>query len=88
MRIADLGCSSGPNTLLLISEIIDVIIRAKSCSLGLQLSATTYIRVFLNDLFSNDFDDGLYFRADSARGRRESSLDYVVIREEEERDSA
>ncbi|CAL9001274.1 unnamed protein product, partial [Prunus brigantina] len=51
---------------LLISEIIDVIIHAQRCSLGLQLSATTKIIVFLNNLFSNDFDDGLYFRADSA----------------------
>ncbi|CAB4283617.1 unnamed protein product [Prunus armeniaca] len=64
--MADFGCSCGPNTLLLISEIIDVIISAKRCSLGLQLSATTKIRVFLNDLFSNDFDDRLYFIADSA----------------------
>ncbi|KAI5353832.1 hypothetical protein L3X38_006726 [Prunus dulcis] len=57
MGIADLGCSSGPNTLLLISEIIDAIIRTKSCSLGLHLSATTELRVFLNDLFSNDFNN-------------------------------
>ncbi|KAB2628142.1 jasmonate O-methyltransferase-like [Pyrus ussuriensis x Pyrus communis] len=50
MGIADLGCSPGPNTLLLISIIIDAI-HATSCS-----SSSTEFRVFLNDLFSNDFN--------------------------------
>ncbi|XP_050379770.1 probable jasmonic acid carboxyl methyltransferase 2 [Argentina anserina] len=48
MGIADLGCSSGPNTLLLISHILDMI-HAKP-------SRVTELRVFLNDLFSNDFN--------------------------------
>ncbi|XP_021831515.1 jasmonate O-methyltransferase-like [Prunus avium] len=57
MGIADLGCSSGPNTLLPISYIMDAI-HAKRSSLGLQLSpsSTTEFRVYLNDLFSNDFN--------------------------------
>ncbi|KAM1387975.1 hypothetical protein ACFX2I_016155 [Malus domestica] len=51
MGIADLGCSSGPNTFLLISEIIDAIRATRSSS-----SSFTEFRVFLNDLFSNDFN--------------------------------
>ncbi|GMN28917.1 hypothetical protein TIFTF001_046279 [Ficus carica] len=53
MGIADLGCSSGPNTLLLISDIIDTI-DAKCRSLG---SSSPEFRLFLNDLFNNDFND-------------------------------
>ncbi|XP_004298468.1 PREDICTED: jasmonate O-methyltransferase-like [Fragaria vesca subsp. vesca] len=48
MGIADLGCSSGPNTLLLISQIMDAI-HAKR-------SKVTELRVSLNDLFRNDFN--------------------------------
>ncbi|XP_004297372.1 PREDICTED: jasmonate O-methyltransferase-like [Fragaria vesca subsp. vesca] len=48
MGIADLGCSSGPNTLLLMSQIMDVI-HAKR-------SKVTELRVSLNDLYSNDFN--------------------------------
>lgn len=51
MGIVDLGCSSGPNTLLLISEIMDVV----HSKLGSSSSSTEF-RVFLNDLFSNDFN--------------------------------
>ncbi|KAL5557999.1 hypothetical protein UlMin_034210 [Ulmus minor] len=50
--IADLGCSSGPNSLLAISEIIDVIYAkcsSSSCS-------SPELRLFLNDLFNNDFN--------------------------------
>ncbi|WCJ35217.1 S-adenosyl-L-methionine-dependent methyltransferases superfamily protein [Euphorbia peplus] len=47
--IADLGCSSGPNTLDVISEILNII--QKKCS-----HSTPEFRVFLNDLPSNDFN--------------------------------
>ncbi|PON54920.1 SAM dependent carboxyl methyltransferase [Parasponia andersonii] len=53
MGIADLGCSSGPNTLLVISEIIDAI-HAKCCSLG---RSPPELRLYVNDLFNNDFND-------------------------------
>ncbi|XP_042486379.1 probable jasmonic acid carboxyl methyltransferase 2 isoform X3 [Macadamia integrifolia] len=53
LRIADLGCSSGPNTLLVISEIIEAIV--ETCH---QLKRTTpEFQVFLNDLPSNDFNN-------------------------------
>jgi len=52
MGIADLGCSSGPNSLSVISEITDVIY-AKCRELG---RPTPELKVFLNDLPSNDFN--------------------------------
>lgn len=52
LNIADLGCSSGPNTLLAIKEIIDV--THKRCQ---QLRhCSPEFRVFLNDLPGNDFN--------------------------------
>ncbi|KAF8405266.1 hypothetical protein HHK36_010167 [Tetracentron sinense] len=50
--ISDLGCSSGPNTLLVISEIIDVI-EATCFRLSRQ---SPEFQVFLNDLPGNDFN--------------------------------
>lgn len=52
LRIADLGCSSGPNTLLFISEIIDLI--HFTCQ-ELNHKGPTF-QVYLNDLPGNDFN--------------------------------
>ncbi|KAL4283057.1 hypothetical protein GQ457_16G013640 [Hibiscus cannabinus] len=54
MGIADLGCSSGPNTLSVISEIMETV-EAANRHLGRPL--VSEFRVFLNDLYSNDFND-------------------------------
>ncbi|KAL7120793.1 hypothetical protein ACP275_02G144400 [Erythranthe tilingii] len=48
-KMADLGCSSGPNTLLVISHIIE--------QLSKQEHAPREIQVFLNDLPDNDFNN-------------------------------
>ncbi|EXC25060.1 Jasmonate O-methyltransferase [Morus notabilis] len=53
MGIADLGCSSGPNTLIVMSDIIQAI-HAKCCSLG---RSSPELTLFLNDLFNNDFNN-------------------------------
>ncbi|XVF63814.1 hypothetical protein PTKIN_Ptkin09bG0116700 [Pterospermum kingtungense] len=53
MGIADLGCSSGPNALSVISEIMDIV-QARNRQLGRPVPE---FRVFLNDLYSNDFND-------------------------------
>lgn len=50
--IADLGCSSGPNTLLVTSEIIKVV--EKLCR-QLNHQSPEY-NIFLNDLSGNDFN--------------------------------
>lgn len=52
IAIADLGCSSGPNTLLLISDTLNLLY-AKCKRLGYPLPE---VLVFLNDLFNNDFN--------------------------------
>ena len=55
MAIADLGCSSGPNTLMAVSEILDAV--AERClEFGCQKSPE-YFMVFLNDLPGNDFNE-------------------------------
>ena len=51
-KIADLGCSSGPNSLLVISNIIDII--HVLCMKKNQISPE--YEVSLNDLFENDFN--------------------------------
>ncbi|KAL5704702.1 gibberellin A4 carboxyl methyltransferase [Ranunculus cassubicifolius] len=52
LGIADLGCSSGPNTLTVIKEIINAI----TCTSHKLLRPTPEFRVSLNDLPSNDFN--------------------------------
>ncbi|XP_041018577.1 probable jasmonic acid carboxyl methyltransferase 2 [Juglans microcarpa x Juglans regia] len=54
MGIADLGCSSGPNVLSVISNITNIIY-AKCCRSGLPKPPE--LRIFLNDLYNNDFND-------------------------------
>ncbi|CAA3029295.1 jasmonate O-methyltransferase-like [Olea europaea subsp. europaea] len=53
MGIADLGCSSGPNSLMVISDIIDTVY-ATSNRKGIPLPE---LRVSLNDLPGNDFNN-------------------------------
>ncbi|KAJ4963173.1 hypothetical protein NE237_023112 [Protea cynaroides] len=52
IRIADLGCSSGPNTLLVVSEIMNIIDEG-SHQLG---CSPPEFHIFLNDLPENDFN--------------------------------
>nr|WKU83437.1 O-methyltransferase 1 [Hamelia patens] len=50
--IADLGCSSGPNTFLAVSELIKTVDKKRKC---LGHKSPEY-QIFLNDLPSNDFN--------------------------------
>ncbi|KAM3695357.1 hypothetical protein ACJW31_07G125500 [Castanea mollissima] len=52
LKIADLGCSLGPNTLLVVSEIIDIL-STTSQKLNSPLPS---LQAFLNDLPGNDFN--------------------------------
>ncbi|KAM3756752.1 hypothetical protein ACB098_02G136200 [Castanea mollissima] len=52
LTIADLGCSSGPNTLFVVSEIIKVVDKLRQ-KLGHE---SPEYQVFLNDLPGNDFN--------------------------------
>lgn len=51
-KLADLGCSSGPNTLLLVKTIIDAV-HATCQRRGFDVPE---FQVFLNDLPENDFN--------------------------------
>jgi hypothetical protein len=55
MTIADLGCSSGLNTLLFVSNLIDIIV--EQCNKAAN-SDPIELQIFLNDLPSNDFNQG------------------------------
>uniref|UniRef100_A0A0E0K4I3 Jasmonate O-methyltransferase n=1 Tax=Oryza punctata TaxID=4537 RepID=A0A0E0K4I3_ORYPU len=50
MVVADLGCSSGPNTLLVVSEVLGAVAN-RSCDQSLA-----DVQFFLNDLPGNDFN--------------------------------
>ncbi|QHN78691.1 salicylate carboxymethyltransferase-like [Arachis ipaensis] len=71
-RLADLGCSSGPNALLVASNII-AIVDAISHTLNRDPPA---LQFFLNDLFGNDFNSifkalpDLYKRMEQEKGPR------------------
>ncbi|KAK7321771.1 hypothetical protein VNO77_32697 [Canavalia gladiata] len=53
MTIADLGCSSGPNALRVISEIVDTVY----ATMRLLNRPEPELVVHLNDLFTNDFNN-------------------------------
>lgn len=52
--IADLGCSSGPNTLSIIKDIVHTV--DKSCREILHTNRAPEFHVYLNDLPTNDFN--------------------------------
>ncbi|XP_006662915.2 anthranilate O-methyltransferase 1-like isoform X1 [Oryza brachyantha] len=54
MVIADLGCSSGKNTLLFISEVLNTICESPSRTLNEE--SPMEVQFFLNDLPGNDFN--------------------------------
>jgi len=52
IKVVDLGCSVGPNTLLVTSNIIDIV---DAICIRLNLEPPTF-QFYLNDLFGNDFN--------------------------------
>ncbi|KAK9674216.1 hypothetical protein RND81_12G219000 [Saponaria officinalis] len=53
IMVAELGCASGPNTLMVIPEIMDITYRAYR---AMNFEDMPEINVFLNDLPANDFN--------------------------------
>jgi len=59
-KIADLGCSSGPNALIVISNILNII---HKISLKFNHGKPVF-QIYLNDLFENDFNTIFKFLPD------------------------
>lgn len=88
MVVVDLGCSSGPNTLLVVSEVLgavadrrDELAMAAAAGAGAQ-PTTTHVQFFLNDLPGNDFNLVFQslelFKKLAAKDRGESLPPYYV----------
>ncbi|CAL4885035.1 unnamed protein product [Urochloa decumbens] len=62
MVVADLGCSSGPNTLLVVSEVLGAVADRREAELATMMGgqepppAAKHVQFFLNDLPGNDFN--------------------------------
>jgi jasmonate O-methyltransferase len=58
MVVADLGCSSGPNTLLVVSEVLGAVAdrRDELTTMAAAQPPATHVQFFLNDLPGNDFN--------------------------------
>ncbi|PON98213.1 SAM dependent carboxyl methyltransferase [Trema orientale] len=54
LKMADLGCAAGPNTLLVASQVMDSV--RKTCQKLDGYSQPPSLQVFLNDLPGNDFN--------------------------------
>ncbi|KAK7390268.1 hypothetical protein VNO78_25567 [Psophocarpus tetragonolobus] len=52
-KIADLGCSSGPNAIVVLLNILNIV---DNVSMSLNQSVPRVFQIYLNDLFENDFN--------------------------------
>ncbi|ESW28067.1 hypothetical protein PHAVU_003G256100 [Phaseolus vulgaris] len=70
LAVADLGCSSGPNTLFVVSELIETV--EKLCQ-QLNHKSPEY-KVFLNDLSGNDFNN-IFKSIDSFKEKLQNEME-------------
>ncbi|XP_045798195.1 probable jasmonic acid carboxyl methyltransferase 1 [Trifolium pratense] len=76
LRIADLGCSSGPNALTVISNIMNII---HKISLDLNHAITPAFQFYLNDLYGNDFNTIFKLLPDFYRQKRRDNVGECFI---------
>ncbi|CAK8542758.1 unnamed protein product [Lathyrus sativus] len=68
-KIVDLGCSSGPNTLLSISNIMNIIHK-----INMKLNhGKPVFQIYLNDVFENDFNNIFKFLPDFYQQEKEKN---------------
>ncbi|GJZ56860.1 benzoate carboxyl methyltransferase-like protein [Tanacetum coccineum] len=72
-KIADLGCSSGKNTLLVVSNIIDIL--SEACKKSNR--KPSQIQVCLNDLYGNDFNNHFKMLPDFYEMLKKRNGEYV-----------
>ncbi|XP_052724723.1 7-methylxanthosine synthase 1-like isoform X1 [Vigna angularis] len=60
-KVADLGCSSGPNSLFFVSDILSIVDNA---SFSLNQGMPRALQIYMNDLFGNDFNSIFKFIPD------------------------
>ncbi|CAN6327072.1 unnamed protein product [Urochloa humidicola] len=56
LAIADLGCATGPNALLMVSDAVEAVLAESSKAGGGAAAPPPQLHVFLNDLPANDFN--------------------------------
>ncbi|BAT97543.1 hypothetical protein VIGAN_09101200 [Vigna angularis var. angularis] len=60
-KVADLGCSSGPNSLFFVSDMLSIVDNA---SFSLNQGTPRALQIYMNDLFGNDFNSTFKFIPD------------------------
>lgn len=72
--VADLGCSSGPNTFLVVSEVLEVV--GDGVASQEATSPDLEVQFFLNDLSGNDFNQ-VFRSLDEYNGRKKAEGEEV-----------
>ncbi|CAJ2672267.1 unnamed protein product [Trifolium pratense] len=75
-KIADLGCSSGPNTLMVVSNIMNIVNKISS---KLNHGIKPTFQFYLNDLFENDFNTIFKLLPDFYQQKKEENVGECFI---------
>ncbi|KAK7349976.1 hypothetical protein VNO77_07939 [Canavalia gladiata] len=76
-KVVDLGCSSGPNALLAVSNILNSIIDKYNLSLKHEIPV---FQIYLNDLYGNDFNTIMKLLPDFNQSCQERGAEACFVR--------